>query len=178
MERRTTTLIFTGVAHAARAIVGLAFIVAGTTKALHPGVFIADIWSYQLVPQSWAYWTAAFLPFLEIAIGAALITGRQRDGARLLTATLLIVFLIALTISWARGLDIACGCFGTGAGEPANYPWLIFRDVLLIACLWADLAATREAAKDHPRKTAKTTHQHAETPDDRASARAGGRSEK
>jgi uncharacterized membrane protein YphA (DoxX/SURF4 family) len=128
----------------ARAVVGLAFVVAGTTKIVHPATFIADIWSYRLIPEAWAYWVAAFLPWLELVVGAALITSRQRRGARLIAAALLLAFLIAIVVSWARGLDIACGCFGgASAGEATNYPWLVTRDLLLIACLGIDWMADR-----------------------------------
>lgn len=144
MEPGQRTALIRSAAWLARAIVGLAFVVAGTTKAIHPATFITDIWSYRLVPEPWAYWVAAFLPWLEIVTGAALITSRQHRGARLLAGVMLLVFLAAIIVSWARGLDIACGCFGgTAAAGGTDYPWLITRDLLLIACLAADLVLSR-----------------------------------
>lgn len=137
MDTRPGPALIRAAGFLARAVVGLAFLVAGTTKAVHPAVFIADIWSYRLVPESAAVWLAAFLPWLEIATGAALITGRQVNGARLVAALLLVTFLGAIALSWARGLDISCGCFGPAADGPSatDYPWLLTRDLLLIACL-------------------------------------------
>lgn len=141
MERRHVELLIPPLAYLARAIVGIALIAAGTVKAIHPGTFVSDIWSYRLLPEDWAPWIAAFLPWLEIVAGAALVTNRQRDGARVIAALLLVVFLAALTQAWARELDIACGCFGGAApvnAGGANYAWLITRDLLLLGCLVFD----------------------------------------
>jgi uncharacterized membrane protein YphA (DoxX/SURF4 family) len=127
----------------ARVVVGALFIYAGFSKASDPGQFIRDIWNYQLLPESVAYWIAAYLPYLEIFAGIALITGFQRNGARLLVFGMLIVFVTMLISAWARGLDISCGCFGpTSADTRANYPVLLARNVLLAAGLlfeaWAE----------------------------------------
>jgi len=152
MEPRARDTLTRGAGWLAGAVAGLALVIAGTTKAVHPATFVADIWSYQLVPESWAYWIAVFLPWLEIVAGAALITHRQRTGARLLAGAMLVVFVVALAISWARGLDIVCGCFG---GSPSsagttNYPWLITRDLLLLACLAVDPWLARRARAQAP----------------------------
>lgn len=141
-ERRVSLIRTAG--WLARAAVGLAFVVAGTSKIVHPATFIADIWSYRLVPETWAYWIAASLPWLEVVLGAALVTNRQRAGAPVLAAALLLVFLVAILVSWIRGLNIACGCFGGApAAEATNYPWLVTRDLLMLACLGAELALAR-----------------------------------
>jgi len=155
MEPGQHTALIRTVAWLARAVVGLVLVVAGTTKAIHPATFITDIWSYRLVPEPWAYWIAVFLPWLEIATGAALITGRQLRGARLSAAVMLLAFLIAILASWARGLDIACGCFGgASAAEATNYPWLVTRDLLLLACLGIDWMADRWLARSAASKEA------------------------
>ncbi|MBE2213757.1 MAG: DoxX family protein [Opitutaceae bacterium] len=152
MEPGTRAAMIRSIAWLARGIVGLALVVAGTTKAIHPATFITDIWSYRLVPEAWAYWIAAFLPWLEIVVGAALITGRQRQGAQAIAAALLLVFLGALLVSWSRGLDIACGCFGGGPATAGatDYPWLVGRDLVLLACLAFGWFADRRPAVQAP----------------------------
>lgn len=123
----------------ARFVVGALFVYAGVSKANDPGQFIRDIWNYQLLPESSAFWIAAYLPYLEILAGIALIAGFQRSGARLLLSGMLLVFVAMLIAAWARGLDISCGCFGTAsANTPANYPLLLARNVLLGAALAFD----------------------------------------
>lgn len=144
MEPHQRNALIRAIARVAQAVVGLAFVIAGTSKVVHPATFITDIWSYRLVPETWAYWIAATLPWIEIVSGAALITDRQRAGARVIAGALLVAFLAAILISWARGLDIACGCFGGAAASGGtNYPWLVTRDLLLLACLGAEPALAR-----------------------------------
>lgn len=137
----------------ARFAVGGLFIYAGFAKASDPGQFIRDIWNYQLVPESFAYWISAYLPYLEILAGIALITGFQRNGARLILSGLLVVFIVLLSTAWARGLDISCGCFGTHSAETsANFPLLIARNLALGAGLALEIWwGKRQVMPDSPR---------------------------
>jgi hypothetical protein len=40
-------------------------------------------------------------------------------------------FVMLLAISWMRGLDISCGCFGASGGR-TNYPLRLGEDVVLL----------------------------------------------
>lgn len=113
--------------------VGLAsvFIYAGVVKIGDPAGFTQEIEAYRLVPTVIAQATAVYLPWLEIAIGAGVLLPWTVRGAACLQAGLMVVFIVALSLAWARGLDITCGCFGGGA-KAANYPWLIGRDVVFL----------------------------------------------
>jgi putative oxidoreductase len=44
----------------------------------------------------------------------------------------MVIFLIAITIAWWRGIDIRCGCFGH-TDATTSYRDLIVRDLLLLA---------------------------------------------
>jgi putative oxidoreductase len=63
-------------------------------------------------------------------------TGRDerflRSGGLMILNASLLVFLIAIGISWWRGIDIRCGCFGH-SDATSNYRDLILRDLLLLA---------------------------------------------
>jgi uncharacterized membrane protein YphA (DoxX/SURF4 family) len=102
------------VAGAAGFAVGGIFVYAGILKALDPAQFAADIANFQLLPWPACAALALYLPWLEIVCGTALIVRRMRVAAALVLSVLCVVFLIALASAKARGLDIACGCFGTG----------------------------------------------------------------
>lgn len=117
---------------AARLILAGLFLWAGTRKVMEPEQFLQDIESYQLLPYRWAWLTSIWLPFLEITAAAALLTTRcwAQAGAALIGGMLL-VFLVAIISAWARGLSLSCGCFGA-SDEPANYPWLVVRDLLMM----------------------------------------------
>jgi uncharacterized membrane protein YphA (DoxX/SURF4 family) len=116
------------------AALGGLFIYAGLLKSvgLGPLTFLDDIRSFHMLGDPWAALLAIFLPMLEITCGVALIIGFCRRGALLLLLAMLIGFLIAIAITWVRGIDITCGCFGKQDG-PSNHLDLIVRDVVLLA---------------------------------------------
>lgn len=113
-----------------RLLFGGVFVYAGAMKAWDPGAFLLDVRSFDLLPDPYATIFALFLPWLEIFAGLAVMTGPLRRGGLFLLNTCLILFLAALTLSWMRGLDIRCGCFGSGGHH--GYAELISRDVLLL----------------------------------------------
>ena len=110
---------------------GTVFVYAGVLKALDPALFLMDVRSFDLLPDPFAAWLALFLPWLEIFAGLAVILGKGRPGGLLVLEGLLVVFLAVILLSWARGLDISCGCFG-GKAEASNYVELVVRDVVLL----------------------------------------------
>lgn len=93
--------------------------------------FLDDIRSFDLLGDPWAAWLAMGLPWLEIFAGLAVMSGLLRSGGLLILNGSLVIFLAAISISWWRGIDIRCGCFGH-ADATSNYRDLILRDVLLL----------------------------------------------
>jgi putative oxidoreductase len=147
MDKRTAWMIVLF-----RALLGLFFVLSGVIKAWDPAAFQQDVLSYQLVGLRASFVIAHYLPFLEIALGAAVWTGIGFRVSLVAIALLLIGFIAALSWTWALGLDIRCGCLGPidwVEGQPAA----IMRDVILLGmviCLgWCDLKSRRskEAGK-------------------------------
>jgi putative oxidoreductase len=105
-----------------RIVLGALFITAGVAKWQDPAAFAQEIANYQLLPGL-APHLATLLPATEILGGLAVAAGprpwRQAGAAALFV--LLIAFTAAVTAAAARGLDISCGCFGTGS---APVTWL------------------------------------------------------
>jgi len=117
-------------------VFGGVFVYAGVSKAWNPQAFLDDVRSFDLLGDPWAAWLAMGLPWLEIFAGLAVITGVLRRGGLLVLNGALVGFLGAIALSWHRGIDIRCGCFGS-AEASSNYVELILRDVLLLALgLW------------------------------------------
>lgn len=114
----------------ARLILAGLFIYAGTIKLIQPDTFLSDIESYRMMPYALAWLTAFYLPPLEIVFGLGLLLPKFRKPSAYLLLLLTVVFILAITAAWLRGLDISCGCFGSSE-EPANYLWLIVRDLLI-----------------------------------------------
>lgn len=117
-----------------RLVVAGLFVYAGTIKLLQPDTFLGDIESYRMMPYSLAWLVAFYLPPLEILCGFGLLWSKLRVPSAIILIGLMLVFIVAISVAWSRGLDISCGCFGTSKGE-TNYLWLIFRDLLFIVAL-------------------------------------------
>lgn len=133
VDRRRWGFLLAG--RVAAAVLGAVFLLAGLTKAQDPAAFFRDLEGFRIFPAPAAVVLAYFVPALEIVTGAAVLTARWRRAAALVLGALLACYLVLLAVSWARGLDVTCGCFGeTGK---ANYPLLLGRDaILLLLAAW------------------------------------------
>jgi putative oxidoreductase len=128
---------------AARLVLAAVFVVAGALKLRDPVGFANDVANYQLTPAL-APLLAATLPCLEIVVGVALLFARWRRAAALCAAALMAMFTAAAGTAYARGLDVACGCFGSTSGA-IGWTTLV-RDLALLA------AAILIVAFERPRR--------------------------
>jgi uncharacterized membrane protein YphA (DoxX/SURF4 family) len=123
----------------ARLVVGGVWLVAGALKVTTPSDSIHAVQAYRLLSSSAAEWVGYAMPAIELVVGLALVVGVFVRGASVLSALLLIAYIVAIASVWARGIKIDCGCFGGGGADPnaaSSYPWEIARDsVLFLASL-------------------------------------------
>jgi uncharacterized membrane protein YphA (DoxX/SURF4 family) len=121
----------------ARTLVGGVWVVAGVLKLPDPNENVRAVRAYELLPESVVPVVGHALPILEILVGLCLLLGLLTRVAAVVSAVLLVAFVVGMASAWGRGLSIECGCFGGGAGPAANaaakYPWEIARDVGLLA---------------------------------------------
>ena len=94
-----------------RLLLGGIFLYAGLPKLMDLAGFAANIQNYALVPEGLLHVFAAFLAGLEVATGAALVTGRSRRGASLAVTGMLVMFIAAIFLAYSQGRSIDCGCF-------------------------------------------------------------------
>ncbi|HSL90816.1 MAG TPA: MauE/DoxX family redox-associated membrane protein [Ignavibacteriaceae bacterium] len=97
-----------------RVVLGFIFIYAGAEKISDPAGFSTSISNYKLLPLYTVNFFAITMPWIEIIAGILLVFGIAVKENALIINAMLIVFLIAISISLARGLSIDCGCFGKG----------------------------------------------------------------
>lgn len=115
----------------ARLILGGVLFVAGYLKVSAPDKSQMAVRAYEMLPISVANALGLVLPFAEVAIGALLILGSLTRAMAALGGFTMVIFIIAISQAWARGLNIDCGCFGGGgAVEPGQTKYLqeILRD--------------------------------------------------
>lgn len=121
-------------AWAARALLGLVFLVAAWPKLTQPHAFAEAIFRYHLLPDAAINAAAVYLPWLELLCGLVLVLNLPgRQGALLLVLGMLLVFTAAIGSSLYRGINIACGCFSVESGK-GPIGWLnLARNAALIA---------------------------------------------
>lgn len=116
------------------------FLIAGVLKIVEPKSLTTAIETYQVLPYTASFLLALLLPWIEVFAGLGVLLKKLYSGSLLLLCSLLIVFIIALSQGFFRGLDVTCGCFSSADQEnQTNYVWLISRDLVLLvfgSTLW------------------------------------------
>lgn len=127
--------------------VGLAglFLYAGAAKLRDPSAFVREIANYQFLPEL-APHVAATLPSIEIVAALALLlpAAPWRRAGALLTFGMLVAFLVGVTSVVLRGVNIDCGCFGSGSGSVTW--WTVARNAVLSAAALYLVLADRGVA--------------------------------
>ena len=110
---------------------GGVFVLACQHKIADPGSFAVDVATYGILPLSLVNMTAIALPWIELAAGIMLIVGLKARAAALMVFGMMVMFIAALAIALAQGLDMSCGCFASqGAqGEDPISSMTVLRDV-------------------------------------------------
>ena len=126
--RSRPILAATGVA--IRLAAAAIWLVAGAAKLVDLEHFHAQVDQYQLLPHVLEAPFAYALPFVELLVGLYLAVGLFTRAAAAVGCVLMVLFLIAQTQAWARGLSLDCGCFGALAHERVG-AMSILRDLAL-----------------------------------------------
>ncbi len=116
---------------------GVLFIGACLHKIAEPASFALDIATYNILPLVAINVVAIGLPWIELIAGVMLIAGWRVHAASLILAGMMLMFLVALCIALARGLDMSCGCFASqGAAEDPISRITVLRDLVWLGlCL-------------------------------------------
>jgi uncharacterized membrane protein YphA (DoxX/SURF4 family) len=89
--------------------------------------------AYELFPPVLEQVIGVGLPVVEAALALLFVTGLLTRYASAAFGMMLLAFIAGIISAWARGKNIACGCFGPGGvltgGEQAKYGLEILRDV-------------------------------------------------
>jgi uncharacterized membrane protein YphA (DoxX/SURF4 family) len=106
------------------------FLAAGIAKLREPWLqFAVSINTFKIVPDSMLEPIARTLPWFEVVVGLAILSGVYLKWTSTLATLILAGFLSLLIRSWALGLEVDCGCFGSG--ETLG-PKTIARDSLML----------------------------------------------
>jgi uncharacterized membrane protein YphA (DoxX/SURF4 family) len=132
---------------AIRVVLGAVFIYASVDKITHPDAFARIIHNYRLFPPALINIIAIITPWIELLAGTLLIVGWKHKAANLIIFGMLAAFIIALSISYARGININCGCFSTAATTKSDLLIRIIEDVLMaVGCILIGFVGKRRSS--------------------------------
>ena len=97
-----------------RIFLAVIFIYAAYTKIENPLQFAAAIEAYKLLPPGIVIWVVDILPWLELGLGAAVLVGTLVRYTAASIAAFLAFFITVMLITYLRGIEADCGCFGVG----------------------------------------------------------------
>lgn len=99
---------------------GYVFIYACLHKIAHPASFALDVATYEILPLFLINFMAIILPWVELVAGIQLVVGYKTRAAAVLISGMMVMFIIAVAIALAKGLDMSCGCFASQAAQDAD----------------------------------------------------------
>jgi len=140
---------------AGRLILGAIFVYAAYTKLRAPWLeFAGSLAAFEILPESALEPIAKTLPWCELALGVALISGIWQRWFALIASALLALFFSVMVRSYVIGLKIDCGCFGPG---DALGPKTLARDFSMLALAVAVTVGSFRTGSRRSRPASKQT---------------------
>jgi uncharacterized membrane protein YphA (DoxX/SURF4 family) len=136
---------------AGQAVLAAIFIYAGYAKLREPWPnFAVAINSFKLAPDTWLEPMAKYLPWAELALGLAILSGLLLRWTALMASLVLALFFAVLIRSYALGMQVDCGCFGSGE-SPLGPLRLAEEAAMLALALAVMIGAFRRKSRSVPR---------------------------
>jgi uncharacterized membrane protein YphA (DoxX/SURF4 family) len=111
---------------AASVVLGVVFLVAGASKLV-----AGDDWLEQARGLGAPRWLAPVVPWIEIVLGALLVTQVERPVVAGVAALMLIAFTGLILVRLSEGERPPCACFGRWSSRPLGSGHVV-RNVLLV----------------------------------------------
>jgi len=134
----------------ARMGVGLLFVLAALPKldTTNRREFLDVVMGYEILPAEFAASFSVWLPRLEVVTGISLLFGVFIPVMDCIGCLLLVMFIVAVSISLARGMSNRCGCLSPRA-QLETVQWRItVRNLLLLTVLVCDYAMSNSFGAD------------------------------
>lgn len=119
----------------ARMCLGLFFLPSAFGKLANQRAFIRGTVDYDILPPNVARIVGRLLPWIELAIGLALVLGILLPISGILAAGLLVVFAVAVGINLHRGRAISCNCYGIASTATIGWGTVVRNAVLSAAAV-------------------------------------------
>ncbi len=127
---------------AARLVLAGIFLYAGIAKLRDPWPqFAVAIDGFKMVPGDLLEPMARGLPWIEVAAGLGLLVNMLAPWAGIATTLMLVAFNTAGIWAYAKGLQVDCGCFGSGSADPIGPLWFAEHGAMLALALGVTIAS-------------------------------------
>ena len=101
---------------AARVFLAGVFVLAAYPKLTDTEATVRSVRAFELLPEAAVRPFAYGMPLVELCLALILLLGIATRLGAILTAAMMVMYIFGISMAWARGLSINCGCFGnTGA---------------------------------------------------------------
>ena len=111
----------------ASVLLGIAFVVAGASK-----LAARDQWPTQAVGLGTPFFLVPYVPWFELALGAALIVQIFKPGPQLVAILVLLVYSALIAKRLSQGRRPPCACFGAWSAKPIGPEHLLRNLGLLV----------------------------------------------
>ena len=117
------------------------FALAAVLKVIDPYRFAEDIRNYLIMPWWSLHALALLLPWIELVCAAALVINKWPAEAATILIGMLVVYIVILSSTIIRGIDVHCGCFGKYDTSSAIV--VILRDFVLLGMAVGAIVVSR-----------------------------------
>lgn len=114
---------------AARLFLGGTFLYACFSKMLYPAQFAKIVYGYGLFPDFSVNLIAILIPWVEFFAAMALILGVFPSAGALVINGMLLLYMVVISINFARGYEFDCGCFSMEHNRKVSPQELLIRDI-------------------------------------------------
>jgi uncharacterized membrane protein YphA (DoxX/SURF4 family) len=146
----------------ARIGLGCLFLCSALPKIRQPYDFLHDVYNYEIVGPRLGLLIAMSLPWMELLAAVCLLSGIFISGALLVCVGMAAMFSFVVTWALYQGLDISCGCFGSGT-EKITYLTLIRALIVLLLSTAAYVGVFSSSPQTHWR-TGRAENKNRSTP--------------
>jgi putative oxidoreductase len=94
-----------------KVLMGALFVISSITKISDPASFVDSIANYKILPKTLLMPMAIVVPWIQMLAGVMLVLDIYAQSSAFIVSGLLVVYIIAITSAYVRGIDIDCGCF-------------------------------------------------------------------
>lgn len=111
----------------ASVLLGIAFVVAGASK-----LAAREAWPTQAVGLGTPFFLVPYVPWVELAVGAALVVQVAKPIPQFVAIILLLLFSALIAKRLSEGRRPPCACFGAWSAKPIGPEHLLRNLALLV----------------------------------------------